>query len=91
MYYTGFALRGLAILAELHGPVAERAAAFLKSRLGGQESIVDFFSLIYGAMLLQSAAGIDVFSQSQPNWRDQVAIWLETLRRGNARPHQEQC
>lgn len=81
LYYTGFALRGLAILGELHGPVAERAAAFLKSRLGGQESIVDFFSLIYGAMLLQSAAGIDVFAQSQSNWRDQVATWLETLRR----------
>jgi geranylgeranyl transferase type-2 subunit beta len=83
LYYTGFALRGLAVLGELHGPVAERAAAFLKSRLGGQESIVDFFSLIYGAMLLQSAAGIDVFAQSQPNWRDQVATWLETLRRAD--------
>lgn len=81
LYYTGFALRGLAILGELHGPVAERAATFLKSRLGGQESIVDFFSLIYGAMLLQSAAGIDVFAESQSNWREQVAAWLETLRR----------
>jgi geranylgeranyl transferase type-2 subunit beta len=81
LYYTGFALRGLAVLGELYGPVAERAAAFLQSRLGGQESIVDFFSLIYGAMLLQSAADIDVFAQSQPNWRDQVATWLETLRR----------
>lgn len=83
LYYTGFALRGLAILGELQGPVAERAAAFLKSRLGGQESIVDFFSLIYGAMLLQSAAGMDVFAQSQPNWREQVANWLETLRRAD--------
>src|SRR5689334_19943596 len=54
LYYTGFALRGLAMLGELYGPVAERAAAFLKSRLSGQESIVDFFSLIYGAELLNS-------------------------------------
>ena len=83
LYYTGFALRGLAVLGELQGPVAERAANFLKSRLGGQESVVDFFSLIYGAMLLKSAAGLDVFAQSQPNWRDQVAAWLETLRRAD--------
>lgn len=83
LYYTGFALRGLAILGELHGPVAERTANFLKSRLGGQESVVDFFSLIYGAMLLKSAAGLDIFAQSQANWRDQVAAWLETLRRAD--------
>lgn len=83
LYYTGFALRGLAVLGELYGPVAERAGGFLRSRLGGQESVVDFFSLIYGAMLLQSTAGIDVFAQSQPNWREQVAAWLETLRRAD--------
>ena len=83
LYYTGFALRGLAVLGELYGPIAERASGFLKSRLGGQESVVDFFSLIYGAMLLQSTAGIDVFAQSQANWREQVATWLETLRRAD--------
>src|SRR5262245_60269339 len=55
LYYTGFALRSLAMLGELYGPPAERAAAFLTSKLAGRESIVDFFSLIYGAMLLQSA------------------------------------
>ncbi|QDU25797.1 Prenyltransferase and squalene oxidase repeat protein [Anatilimnocola aggregata] len=83
LYYTGFALRGLAVLGELYGPVAERAAAFLQSKLGGQESIVDFFSLIYGGMLIKSAAGIDVFANSQPGWQDQVATWLETLRRAD--------
>src|SRR5437763_14347712 len=61
LYYTSFALRSLAMLGELHGPRAERAAAFLRSRLRGHESIVDFLSLIYGAMLLESAAGLDVF------------------------------
>lgn len=81
LYYTAFALRGLAILGELYGPPAERAAAFLRTRLRGQESIVDFFSLIYGGMLLQSAAGIDIFAGGSPHWRDAVAAWLETLRR----------
>src|SRR5881227_3359027 len=56
LYYTSFALRSLAMLGELYGPPAERAAAFVKSRLSGQESIVDFLSLIYGASLLESAA-----------------------------------
>ncbi len=81
LYYTGFALRGLAILGELYGPIAERAAEFLRSRLSGRESSVDFFSLIYGAGLIEAAAGIDVFAASPPNWRDSVADFLNTLRR----------
>jgi geranylgeranyl transferase type-2 subunit beta len=81
LYYTGFALRSLAMLGELYGPVAERAAAFLKSRLAGRESIVDFLSLIYGAALLRSAADIDVFAAAGGGWRDAVYEALEKLRR----------
>jgi geranylgeranyl transferase type-2 subunit beta len=81
LYYTGFALRSLAVLGELYGPVAERVAGFLKERLSGRESIVDFLSLIYGAMLLESSAGIDIFSGIDRGWRDAVATELERLRR----------
>jgi len=81
LYYTGFALRGLALLGELYGPPAEKAASFLRSRLGGQESIVDFFSLVYGAALLDTAAGIDIFGEAGPAWKTNVAALLETFRR----------
>src|SRR5262245_5286144 len=83
LYYTGFALRSLAILGELYGPPAERAAAFLRSRLKGQESIVDFLSLVYGGALIESAAGIDVFAGADANWREAVAAALEKLRRSD--------
>lgn len=81
LYYTSFGLRGMAILGELVGERAERAAEFLRGRLGGQESIVDFLSLIYGAKLVESAAGIDVFANADPLWRSSVAATLENLRR----------
>jgi geranylgeranyl transferase type-2 subunit beta len=81
LYYTGFALRGLALLGELYGPPAEKAAGYLHSRMGGQESIVDFFSLVYGAALLETAAGIDIFAQAGPAWKANVASLLETFRR----------
>lgn len=81
LYYTGFALRSLAMLGELYGSPAEKAADYLRSRLAGHESIVDFLSLIYGAMLIQNAAGIDVFQDADPNWKDAVAAALEKLRR----------
>lgn len=81
LYYTSFALRGLAIAGELTGEVAERAARFLEGRLRGQAPIIDFLSLIYGAALLDSATGIDVFRAAPANWRKSVASELERFRR----------
>ena len=81
LYYTSFALRGLAIGGRLHGEVAERAAAFLRSRLSGQRAIIDFLSLIYAGRLIEIAAGVDVFAGSSPNWREAVGAELELLRR----------
>jgi geranylgeranyl transferase type-2 subunit beta len=81
LYYTGFALRGLAILGELHGEPAQRAAGFLRGKLRGQESIIDFLSLIYGGKLLEMAAGVDVFGDADASWRTAVAEALLKLRR----------
>jgi geranylgeranyl transferase type-2 subunit beta len=81
LYYTGFGLRGLAVLGELYGDTAERAATFLRGRLSGRESIVDFLSLIYSARLLAQAAGVDPLADAVPQWRDAVAESLDRLRR----------
>lgn len=81
LYYTNFALRSLALLGELHGEVAERARRFLAARLAGQATIVDFLSLVYGASLLNLSAGLDVFADAAPDWREAVAAALEKLRR----------
>lgn len=81
LYYTSFALRGLAILGELQGNVAVRAAEFLTSKLQAKETIIDFLSLIYGGMLLDSAAGIDIFATASAGWRESVAATLLQLRR----------
>jgi geranylgeranyl transferase type-2 subunit beta len=80
LYYTSFGLRGLAILGELHGERAQRAAAFLRSRLSGHESIVDFLSLIFSAKLLE-AAGVDVFAGVGADWQSAVVAALGKLRR----------
>jgi geranylgeranyl transferase type-2 subunit beta len=81
LYYTSFALRGLALLGGLEGAIADQAAGFLRGRLRGQESVVDFFALLYSAFLLEAAAGIDLWTAVDPHWRDAVASLLETLRR----------
>ena len=81
LYYTAFGLRSLAMLGELYGPPAERAAAFLQPRLTGHESVIDLLSVIYCAKLLELSAGIDVWTESASGWRDAVAATLEGLRR----------
>jgi len=81
LYYTTFAMRGLSILGELYGEVAERVEGFLKPKLASHQTIVDFFSLFYAANLLKVSAGKDIFSDADPNWPNQVADFLETLRR----------
>src|SRR3954466_6741291 len=64
LYYTGFALRGLAVLDALQPEVRERTAGFLRKSLAGQAGCVDFYSLLYAALLVQAGGGPDVFSDS---------------------------
>lgn len=81
LYYTSFALRSLAILDALDAETAQRAADFLRGRLSGRESIVDFLSLIYSGVLLEMSAGHDVFAQARDDWKTAVAGAMEGLRR----------
>jgi geranylgeranyl transferase type-2 subunit beta len=83
LYYTGFGLRGLALVGELDGDPAQRAADFLRTRLAGQAPIVDFFSLLYGAALLETASGIDIYLGQPTDWRDRVAALFESFRRAD--------
>jgi geranylgeranyl transferase type-2 subunit beta len=80
LYYTGFALRSLSILGALTPDIARRANGFLKSSLAQQTSVVDFFSLLYGILLIQLHDGGDVLTDSPPDWPDRVAAMLETFR-----------
>jgi geranylgeranyl transferase type-2 subunit beta len=80
LYYTGFALRGLAVVDELSPEMCEKAARFLRQSLNRQASVVDFFSLLYACLLIQMQSGPDVLADSPPDWPDRVAALLDTYR-----------
>jgi geranylgeranyl transferase type-2 subunit beta len=80
LYYTGFALRGLAVLDGLTPEISERAAGFLRQSLTRQASVVDFFSLLYACLLVQASGGPDVLADSPADWPERVAATLETFR-----------
>src|SRR4051794_14362883 len=54
LYYTGFALRCLAVLDALGPALLDRAAAFLRTALTQQASVIDFFSFLYSCLLVQA-------------------------------------
>jgi geranylgeranyl transferase type-2 subunit beta len=81
LYYTSFALRSLAILGLLEGDIANRAAGFLRQRLGSHETIVDLLSLVYSAKLLEASCGLDIFATARDGWRSRLAALLDSLRR----------
>jgi geranylgeranyl transferase type-2 subunit beta len=79
LYYTGFGLRGLAVLRAITPDICERAASFLRHSLTQQASVVDFFSLLYAALLVE-LSGIEVLSGAPTDWPDRVAATLEIFR-----------
>lgn len=80
LYYTGFALRSLAVLQSLDPEVCGKAGDFLRSRMTGSAGVVDFFSLVVGCYLVPLGGGPDVLADAPPDWRDRVSATLETFR-----------
>jgi geranylgeranyl transferase type-2 subunit beta len=80
LYYTGFALRGLALLDALTPEIGTRAANLLRAALKQQTSVVDFYSFLYACLMVQTSGGPDVLADSPPDWPDRVAATLETFR-----------
>lgn len=80
LYYTGFALRGLAVLDVLAPDVCDRAAGFLRRSLQEHASVIDLFSLLYSGLLVQAGGGPDVFADSPADWPERVCRTLESFR-----------
>jgi geranylgeranyl transferase type-2 subunit beta len=80
LYYTGFALRSLAILGLLTGDVADAAGRFLVSRTEHQESIIDLLSLVYGAALIEASTEVNPLNAISVDWKGRVSQLLTSLR-----------
>lgn len=80
LYYTGFALRSLAVLQALNPDVCEKAAGFIREKMTGTAGVVDFFSLVVSCYLVPLGGGPDVLATAPADWRDRVAATLETFR-----------
>ena len=83
LYYTAFALRGLALLGEGDAKISRLAADYLSGQMKQSVSVIDLISLVFAANLLENWASVSVFEQASSTWPQQVATTLEQLRRAD--------
>ena len=81
LYYTGFALRGLALLGELSDSRAGAAARYLEKRLADEMASIDFLSLVFSAVLLEATSAVDVFAAAGRDRKEAVTAVLRRFRR----------
>ena len=83
LYYTGFAVRGLALMGNLDASTARGTAQFLQRRLAEELPAIDFLSLVYTAVVLELTHGIDVFGDAGRDRPRTVVDTLGGLRRAD--------
>ncbi len=91
LYYTGFAVRGLAVLGQLDDSVCERVARFLGQQTRAQVTVIDLVSWLYSALMVQTAGGFDVLAGFDRDWPGRLALILESFRTrdgGYAKTHE---
>jgi geranylgeranyl transferase type-2 subunit beta len=91
LYYTGFAVRTLAVLEVLAADDCQRIAAYLRSCQRMQVSVIDLVSWLYCALAVQATGGIDVLRDFDQAWPDRLAELLESFRTkdgGYAKTHE---
>src|SRR5580658_8456921 len=80
LYYTGFALRSLAVLQGLTPELCEKTAGFLRKSMTESASVIDLFSLLVSCFLVPIGGGPDILAAAPSDWPDRVAATLETFR-----------
>jgi geranylgeranyl transferase type-2 subunit beta len=80
LYYTGFALRSLAVLQSLSPELCGKAGAYLRSRMTDAASVIDLFSWLVSGFLARLGGGPDLFHDAPADWPDRVAGLLERFR-----------
>ncbi|MBM80907.1 MAG: geranyl transferase [Planctomycetaceae bacterium] len=80
LYYTSFAVRGLAMLGGLGGIECDRLFEYVKSHRDQQLNVVDLVSWLYTALAVQIFGGQDVFADANGDWPDKIAEQMESVR-----------
>lgn len=80
LYYTGFAVRTLALLGGMDEEICRRLGRFLRRCEPESLSIIDLTSWLYSAVVLQASGGEDLLADAAADWSDRIVARLEQVR-----------
>ncbi len=80
LYYTSFAVRGLAMLDELTASDCDSLATFLRGHDWRQLGVIDLMNWLATALAVQGVSGIDVLDGEPSAWPAEMATKLEAVR-----------
>jgi geranylgeranyl transferase type-2 subunit beta len=80
LYYTSFAVRGLAMLDQLSANDCELIAGYLKSHDWRRLGVIDLMNWLATALAIQGLSGIDILQDETPQWPGEMAALLEAVR-----------
>ena len=80
LYYTGFAVRALAVSGGLNAEQNESVASYLRGHSPGDLGVIDLLSWLYSALVVQAGGGDDLLSDAPPEFADDVSEKLEATR-----------
>ncbi len=83
LYYTGFAVRALAVSGGLTEESASRVADYLRGQNPLDLGVIDLLSWLYSALVVQASIGIDLLSDAPSDFADRIAVNLERHRVGD--------
>jgi geranylgeranyl transferase type-2 subunit beta len=91
LYYTGFAVRSLAVLGTLTAQDCQRIAGYLVRESSRSVTVIDLVSWLYSALVVQGAGGPTIVDENDDKWCDRLAEMLESFRTkdgGYAKTHE---
>jgi geranylgeranyl transferase type-2 subunit beta len=80
LYYTGFAVRALAITGGLDTSCRDNLQQYLGRIDPLTLGVIDLLSWLYSALVVQAAGGTDLLAASPPDFADRIAATVERNR-----------
>ena len=83
LYYTSFAVRGLAMLGGLDQHCCETVSAWLRTHDWQRLGVIDLMNWLWLALAVQAFGGEDLLADAPPDWVDRIAARLESVRKAD--------
>lgn len=80
LYYTGFAVRALAVSGGLEGTDRDQVSSYLAMHQPLDLGVIDLLSWLYSALVVQAAGGTDLLAHAPSDFSDRVSTKLEATR-----------